>query len=88
MVFETDCKAVVDAFHFHIIDQSEFGCLVNDYKALFSLNANFSLRFIKRQANRVTYIVVRVACYNDSPSYWLEAHPFIMEALVINCSSY
>ena len=87
VVFETNCKAVVDAFHSHIIDQYEFGCLVQDCKALFSLNANLTLCFIKRQANRVAHIVARAACYNASPSYWLEAPPFIVEALAIDCSS-
>ena len=46
-MFETDCKAAVDAFHCHIIDQSEFGRLVKDCKTLFSLNANLILRFIE-----------------------------------------
>ena len=69
MAFETDCKAKMDAFHSHKIDQSEFGCLVKDCKALFSLNVNLSLRFIKGQANRVAHIMTRVACYNVNPSY-------------------
>ena len=76
----------MDVFHSHRIDQSEFGCLVRDGKALFSFNVNLSLRFIKRQANIVAHIVARVACYNASPSCWLEAPPFIVEAL--DCSSY
>ena len=58
--------------------------MVKDYKTHFSLNANLSLRFIKRQANIVTHIVVRAVCYNASPSYWLEAPPFIVEVLIIN----
>ena len=86
-MFETDCKAVVDAFHSHIIDQFEFGCLAKDYKTLFSLNANLSLRFIIRQANRVAHIVGRAACYNASTSYWLEAPHFIVESPAIDYSS-
>ena len=56
MVFEIDCKAVVDAFHSYRIDQSGFKCLAKDCKTFFSLGANLTLRFIKRQVNRV-------ACY-------------------------
>ena len=44
-MFEIDCKAVVDAFHTHIIDQYEFGCLAKDCKAIFSSNANFTPMF-------------------------------------------
>ena len=66
VVFETDCKAIIDAFH--RIDQSEFRCLVKDCEAFFPLGTNLTLRFIKRQANRVAHIVVRVACYNANPS--------------------
>ena len=82
MVFETDCKVIVDAFHSHRIDQSELRCLVKDCKALFSLGANLTLHFIKRQANRVAHIVARVVCYNDSLFYWLKAPPFIVESIV------
>ena len=35
VVFETNCKAVVDAFHSHKIDQFEFGCLLKDCKTIF-----------------------------------------------------
>ena len=58
VVLETDCKAVVYAFHSHIIYQFDFGCLVKDCKTFFFfLNTNLSIRFIKRQASRVAHIV-------------------------------
>ena len=78
VVFETYCKTIVDVFHSHKIDKSGFWCLVKDCKTLFSLNANLFFHFIKKQANRVSYIVARAACYNASPLYWLEVPPFIM----------
>ena len=86
-MFETDYKAVVDVFHSHKIDQFEFERLIKDYKTLFFLNVNLSLHLIIRKSNRVTHIVTKAACYNVSPFYWLEAPPFIVEALVIDCSS-
>ena len=84
MVFKTDCKAVVDVFHSHIINQYEFEYLC---KTLFYLNVNLSFCFIKRQVNKVTHIVVRVVCYNISPFYWLKVPHFIVEVLIIDCFS-
>ena len=85
-MFETDCKAVVDAFHSHRIDQFEFGYLIKDCKTFFFKCQLIPSRFIKRQVNILTHIMTKTPCYNASPFYWLKTPRFIVKALIMDCS--
>ena len=61
IIVETDCKSVVDAFHSHKADLSEFGCLIADCRRLASFVENLTLSFAKRQANSAAHALARAA---------------------------
>ena len=75
--FETDSLLVVNSFSSHSLDCSEYGFLILDCVCLRG-NGNYSIQFVKRQANKCAHVLARHACFNASlyesfviPS-WLE----------------
>ena len=61
--FETYSLLVVNSLSSHSLDCSEYGFLISDCVCLRG-NGNYSIRFIKRQANKCTHILARHACFN------------------------
>ena len=59
IIVETDCKNVVDAFHSHKVNLSEFGYFIADCRRLAPFVENLTLSFAKRQANSVAHALVR-----------------------------
>ena len=75
--FETYSLLVVNSLSLHSLDCSEYGFLISDCVCLRG-NGNYSIRFVKRQANKCAHVLARHACFNCSlyesfviPS-WLE----------------
>ena len=75
--FEIDYLLVVNSLSSHSLDCSEYGFLISDCMYLRG-NGNYSIRFVKRQANKCAHILARHTCFNASlyesfviPS-WLE----------------
>jgi len=67
VVFEVDCKNVVDTIHDHWQDRSEAGLTISDCKTILSQFPHFRIELIRRQANAAAYTLARVAITNDSP---------------------
>ena len=84
IIVETDCKSVVDAFHSHKADLSEFGCLIADCMRLASFVENLTLSFAKRQAKSMAHALARAAQFHASPSSWLTTPTFLMDALTVD----
>ena len=63
---ELDAKIVVDAFHLEPLAIDEFGCIIGDCRGLVA-NSYFSIQFVKRQVNRSTHCLVKVARSHASP---------------------
>ena len=61
ILVKMDCKSVVDAFHSHKADLSEFGCLIANCRRLASFVENLTLFFAKWQANSVAHALARAA---------------------------
>ncbi|GAU10714.1 hypothetical protein TSUD_425140, partial [Trifolium subterraneum] len=61
VIFETDSKNVIDAVHKFRIGNSEFSSLICNINNVMSLNPNFVVKFIKRQANMVAHTLARAA---------------------------
>jgi hypothetical protein len=61
VVFESDAKSVVDALHYYRGGNSEFSLLVGHINNLLLSSPNFSVKFIKRQANMVAHTLARAA---------------------------
>ena len=75
--FESDSLLVVNSLSSHFLDCSEYGFLISDCVCLRG-KGNYSIRFVKRQANKCAHVLAKHACFNASlyesfiiPS-WLE----------------
>ena len=75
--FETDSLLVVNNLSSHSLDSSEYGFLISNCVCLRG-NGNYSIRFVKRQANKCAHVLAKHACFNASLyksfviPYWLE----------------
>ena len=87
IIVETDCKNVVDAFHSHKVNLSEFGCLIADCRRLAPFVENLTLSFAKRQANSAAHALVMATQFHASPSSWLKAPTFLVGALTADVLS-
>ena len=77
MEFESDSLLVVNSLSSHFLDCSEYSFLISDCVCLRG-KGNYSIRFVKRQANKCAHVLAKHACFNASlyesfviPS-WLE----------------
>ena len=75
--FETDSLLVVNSLSSHSLDCFEYDFLISDYVCLRG-NGNYSIQFVKRQANKCAHVLARDVCFNASLyksfviPYWLE----------------
>jgi ribonuclease HI len=70
VIFETDCKSVVDAIHNIHGGASEFSSIICNINHILLANPNFVVKFIKRQTNMVAHTLARAA------SSWAEFYNF------------
>ena len=63
--FETDSLLVVNGLSSHFLDRSEYDFLISDCVCLKD-KGNYSIRFVKRQANKCAHILAKHACFNAS----------------------
>jgi ribonuclease HI len=61
VIFETDCKGVVDAIHNIHGGVSEFSSIICNIKNILLVNPNFVVKFVKRQANMVAHTLAKAA---------------------------
>jgi ribonuclease HI len=83
VIFETDCKSVVDAIQHFRGGNSDFSLLVSHIKNLLDSNNNFVVKFIKRQANMVAHSLARAAISWSSRCSF-ETLPICISELLIN----
>jgi hypothetical protein len=81
--FETDSKNVADAILHQHSGYSEFNLLVGHISNLLLSNANFSVKFIKRQANMVAHTLAR-AVISWSSRCTFETLPLCITQLLLN----
>jgi ribonuclease HI len=63
IIFESDSKNVVDAIHSLRFGYSEFSTIICNIRNALSLNQNFLVEFVRRQANMVAHSLVRAAIF-------------------------
>ena len=73
-MFETDCKTLAEALISQIVSTNEFGYLVSCCRSLVANNPNSVVSFIRRQANKVAYSIVRVSFSHTSFIIMNEMH--------------
>ncbi|KAH1212038.1 hypothetical protein HKD37_14G039405 [Glycine soja] len=55
-----DSKVVVDKIYRYGQDFSKLGAIIRECKYILSINANYSIKFVKRQTNVVPHSLARV----------------------------
>jgi ribonuclease HI len=83
VIFETDCKSVVDAIQHFRGGVSDFSLLISNIKYLLDFHNNFVVKFIKRQANMVAHSLARAAISWSSRCSF-ETLPICISELLIN----
>jgi ribonuclease HI len=83
VIFETDSKNVVDAIHNLRLGISEFSSIICNIRNVLSLNQNFVVKFVKRQANMVAHNLARAAIVWAS-RYVVDVLPLYITPLVNN----
>ena len=78
---------MVDGFHSHKVNLSEFRCLIADCRRLTPFVENLTLSFAKREANSAAHALVRATQFHASPSSWLKPSTFLVDALTADVLS-
>lgn len=85
--FEMDAKVVVDAIKSSGADVSEFGSIVQHCKDLIRYEHEFSISFIRRQANECAHALAKVSRSYASPMVWSEPPDCITSFLSYSCNN-
>jgi ribonuclease HI len=83
IVFESDCKVVVDAVHTSLHGNSELSSIIFSIKSLLQCNSNFEVKFTKRQANMAAHTLARAACSWSSRTFF-DNIPRCIAPIIIN----
>ena len=86
MEFETDSLLVVNSLSSHSLDCSEYGFLISDCVCLRG-KGNYSIRFIKRQANKYAHVLARHIYFNASLYESFVIPSWLEEMLISDLSS-
>ena len=86
--FETDSKSVVDSLQHDVEDRTEYGAIIKDCRALISLGVNFTVLFIKRQANGVAHQIARAHCNQGSFIVFTDPPQFLEVPLSVDTTCY
>jgi len=81
--FEIDRKLLADALSSSTVPNTEFGDLVSQCRILLSTNSDFTMSFVKRQANKVAHSIARASLSHPSP-YVFNDVPYTMYSLFMN----
>ena len=66
VIFEMDCKRVVDDVHNTEINLSKYGSSIQNCRILFDHNNDFVVVFIRRQANGSAHALAREVLFHAS----------------------
>jgi len=83
VIFETDCKLVVDLVYSPIVPQNEIGDIITSCKHLMSVHNSYVVRHTRRQANRVAHSIARASLSHPSP-YIFDYVPDYLYSIIIN----
>jgi ribonuclease HI len=83
VIFESDCKIVVDAVNSSVNPHNELGDIIFYCKQLLCLHPNFFVRFVRRQANKVAHNIARASLSHPSPHIFSDV-PSSLNPLLLN----
>lgn len=63
-------KFMVDWVNISSTDYSEFSSIIRSCMVLLNQAVIFSVKFVRRQANKVAHALARASCFHASPTIW------------------
>lgn len=83
VIFESDCKLVVDAIISTYSPLNEFEDIISRCKTLLASHSNYSVTYVRRQANRVAHSIARASLSHPSPYLFHDVLDYLYP-LIIN----
>ncbi|XP_024632655.2 uncharacterized protein [Medicago truncatula] len=83
VIFESDCKTIVDIVNSHQVPQNELGDIISKCKDLLSSHTGFVVNHVRRQANKVAHSIARASLSHPSPNVLYDV-PDYLYSLIIN----
>jgi len=83
VIFESDCKLVVDAIISTSAPLNECGDTISRCKTLLAFHSNYCVFYVKRQINKIAHNIARTSLTHHS-SYLLCDIPNYFSPLIIN----
>jgi len=83
VIFESDCKTIVDIVNSSHLPQNELGDILSTCKDLLSIHTSFIVNFVRRQANEVAHSIARASLSNPSPHVFYDVSPHLY-SLIFN----
>lgn len=74
VIFESDCKLVVDSINLNSTAHNEFGD-TSRCKDLLPTHNDYIMRFVRRQANKIVHSIVRAPLSHPSPTFSMRFLP-------------
>jgi len=67
VIFESDCKFVVDAVNSSQVPHNEIGDIISRCQDLLSSHSQFIVSYVRRQANKVAHSIARASLSHPNP---------------------
>lgn len=83
VIFESDCKVIVDLVNSHQVPQNEIGDIISNCKNLLSSHTGFVVNHVRRQGNKVAHSFARASLSHPSPNFLYDV-PDYLYSLIIN----
>ena len=82
VIFESDCKLVVDVVISTSTPFNEFGDIISRFNTLLASHSNYFVFYVRRKANRVAHNIARASLSHPSP-YLFYVVPDYLSPLII-----
>jgi ribonuclease HI len=83
VIFESDCKIVIDIVLSDLVPPNELGDIIHRCKDLLASHNGYVVRHIRRQANKVAHTITRAALSHPSPHIFIDV-PDYLSSLLLN----
>jgi len=82
VIFESDCKLVVDTIISTSTPSNEFGDIIYRCKTLLASHNNYSVFYVRRQANRVAHNIARASLSHPSPYLFFDVPDYVSPLII------
>jgi len=83
VIFEFDCKVIVDIVNSSHMPQNELEDILSNCKDLLSIHTSFIVNHVRRQANKIAHSITRASLSNPSPHVFYDV-PSHLYSLIFN----